>query len=447
MNSVWKMETVNLDVQQNGNMIAFIGIIRNYESCTIALDDVSITPGSCSGIETHTHRCTDLNNIMDIETCPKFYLEKYFQDLSLSFYPKKDGCLVYKEILDSFKNECSSFTDEHNCHLGLAKSIYQFPECFHLYDFQIQYMYTTGTILSKPEKKSADANNIGLVVGLVIGLLFLAVFVILIVIFHRRILKVVLAIRKCNRSLKYNKYRCSFRKRNKEIVNKIKRNDYIGQLQIALPQSSNSVSHVQYTYPESESSNTDHSNGNSGISFQNNNCQYDYTNITATNSRVNEGKKDNELTAFAHQKDMPRGKYVSNDDEYAIVDPKAKTSVYHSEEDKTKATENYMVLDPNETGFDRSNFSDKNQPYELAKPVSDKNTDDENDRYALSPEGTYDYSGSNRQNELEDNIYNHAVDDVYDFGSHKRTNEGKDDTYDHFFGQKTEDDYDISRKT
>ncbi|CAC5389524.1 unnamed protein product [Mytilus coruscus] len=302
------METIYLDVQQNGNMIAFIGIIRHYESCTIALDDVSITPGSCSGIETHTHRCTDLNNIMDIETCPKFYLEK-----------------------------------------------------------------------------------------------------------------------------------CSFGKRNKEIVNNTKRNDYIGQQQIALPQSSNSVSHVQYTYPESESSNKDHGNGNSGIPFQNNNCQYYYNNITATNSRVNEEKTNNELTDVALQKDMPRGKYVSNDDEYAIVDPKAKTSVYHSKEDKIKATENYVVLDPNETGFDRSHFPDKNQPYELAKPVSDKYTDAEYDRYAVSPEGTYDFSGSNRRNELEDNIYNHAVDDVYDSGSYMRTNEGKDDTYDYFFGQKTED--------
>ncbi|CAC5389527.1 unnamed protein product [Mytilus coruscus] len=207
--------------------------------------------------------------------------------------------------------------------------------------------------------------------------------------------------------------------------------------------------HLQYTDLQSERNDKDHGYVNSGIHIQNNNSQteYDYSYIATTNSRVKKEEKDNELTNVALQKDMPRGEYASNDAEHAIVDSKAKASIYHSKEDKIKATENYMVLDPNETGFDRSNISDKNQPYELAKPISDKYTDDENDRYAVSQEGTYDYSGSNRRTELEDNIYNHAVDDVYDSGSHKRTNEGKDDTYDHFFGQKTEDDYDISRKT
>ncbi|CAC5355489.1 unnamed protein product [Mytilus coruscus] len=131
--------------------------------------------------------------------------------------------------------------------------------------------------------------------------------------------------------------------------------------------------------------------------------------------------------------------------------------LYGKKQKTTTCTETKLQLEEEKTSHDSSHQvvniesvrrESVAEPTTLTfKPVSDKYTDAENDRYAVSQEGTYDYSGSNRRHELEDNIYNHAVDNVYDSRSHKRTNEGKDDTYDHFFGQKTEDDYDIPRKT
>ena len=46
---------------------------------------------------------------------------------------------------------------------------------------------------------------------------------------------------------------------------------------------------------------------------------------------------------------------------------------------------------------------------------------------------------------MNDNVYSHSVDNVYDTASQRRKNEDKEDDYDHFIGQKTEDDYDISK--
>jgi hypothetical protein len=46
--------------------------------------------------------------------------------------------------------------------------------------------------------------------------------------------------------------------------------------------------------------------------------------------------------------------------------------------------------------------------------------------------------------ETESNLYSHTIDDVYDVTRQDRRPDGKENTYDHFFGNKTEDDYDIS---
>ncbi|VDI03900.1 Hypothetical predicted protein [Mytilus galloprovincialis] len=114
---------------------------------------------------------------------------------------------------------------------------------------------------------------------------------------------------------------------------------------------------------------------------------------------------------------------------------------------------NYVVLDPNETGFNRSEGPEKmNGSYELAQPIHhiDHSKDSKwkrktsNDGYAHSVEGMYDSSNGNRHKESESNIYSRAVDNVYDSSCHTRKNGETDDNYDHFTGKKTDDDYDIS---
>ncbi|CAC5399327.1 unnamed protein product [Mytilus coruscus] len=222
--------------------------------------------------------------------------------------------------------------------------------------------------LSRVMRNSSDSAT-GLVVGLVIGALLLVCVVILIVILIRR-----------------NTFKSNPRAK---IRNNLGGNDYIGSQDIALPQTANHSSHIQY---------------------------FD--------------------------------KQTSIDDEYAIVDPTAETSFNEIKDDGNQTADSYMILDPNDTGFNRTTFSNTPTGYEFAKPVNDTgNKIIDDDQYAISDEGVYDHSGSNRYKEPEDTIYNHAVDTIYDSGSHKRNNEGKEDTYDHFFEQKTEDDYDISTTT
>ncbi|XP_071131076.1 uncharacterized protein [Mytilus edulis] len=80
--------------------------------------------------------------------------------------------------------------------------------------------------------------------------------------------------------------------------------------------------------------------------------------------------------------------------------------------------------------------------------INDETREDgDEDQYVLSDERVYDHSRIISHNESEDNNCNNAVDTIYDSGSHKINDETREDTYDHFFGQKTEDQYDISTRT
>ncbi|XP_076073887.1 uncharacterized protein LOC143045334 [Mytilus galloprovincialis] len=55
------------------------------------------------------------------------------------------------------------------------------------------------------------------------------------------------------------------------------------------------------------------------------------------------------------------------------------------------------------------------------------------------------YEYTDRVMRKNGNVYNETKDGVYDVGSHIRSETKNEDTYDHFFGDTTEDDYDISR--
>lgn len=182
-------------------------------------------------------------------------------------------------------------------------------------------------------------------------------------------------------------------------------------------------------------------------STQINNVQQKYTSVGATNDF---GNKDGVQTpTYAVRRDKTfADNQKSYDDDYSISDPTAETCFNETMDNFTGKTDSYMVLDPNETGFNRHICSNTPVGYEFAKPVEDtKNKIGDDDQYVVLDEGVYDHSGSSRHKESDDTIYNHAVDNVYESGSHKRNNVGREDTYDHFFEQKTEDDYDISTMT
>ncbi|XP_052069282.1 uncharacterized protein LOC127708453 [Mytilus californianus] len=250
---------------------------------------------------------------------------------------------------------------------------------------------------------SSDSET-GLVVGLVIGTLLLVCVVIVIVILIRR------------HTFKSNP--------REKIRNNLGGNDYIGSQDIALPLTANHSSHMQNDGMYEQSRNTFvHDYDNIHPNAQINNIKHEYTNLGAVNGFVNKEKV--QIPTYADRQDKTfTDNHMSNDDEYAIVDPTAEKSFKESIYNRTGNADSYMVLDPTETGFNRQIFSNNPTDYEFAKPVkATENQICDEDQYDIS-EGVYDHSGSNRHKESEDNIYNHAVDTIYDSGSHKKNDNG-----------------------
>lgn len=108
----------------------------------------------------------------------------------------------------------------------------------------------------------------------------------------------------------------------------------------------------------------------------------------------------------------------------------------------------YVVLDPNETGFDRSrktlNELMENENKSFLKQTADISPYDLN--YSQI-ETDYNTTNAQKRNQSSDNIYSHiGGDNVYDTTKHERKEfeEPSDNTYDHSFGNKTEDDYDMT---
>ncbi|CAC5419476.1 unnamed protein product [Mytilus coruscus] len=173
--------------------------------------------------------------------------------------------------------------------------------------------------------------------------------------------------------------------------------------------------------------------------------KYDYTNNIVTNNSKTLNDKTSTPTYVVLQDDSYKLNPQANKDVYAVVDPTAELSFKQTPKAAThgQGPENYMILDPSQTGINRSKFLNANQAYELAKPIHDTK-DLNNDMYALSPEGTYDHSGITRHHKDQDTIYANTVDNVYNSASRGLNMDRKEDTYDHFFGQETEDEYNIS---
>lgn len=141
---------------------------------------------------------------------------------------------------------------------------------------------------------------------------------------------------------------------------------------------------------------------------------------------------------------------ITDDDEYAVIEPE---SVSGFDQDLTQdeiiPTSDNTILDPNETGYNRSANTDSSDIYEFAKPINainngDSDNDDkhltEEDTYIISEDGTYDSCNNVHHTGDDSNLYSHAIDSVYDTVIYKRKFDDKEDTYDHFFSDTTEDD-------
>ena len=146
---------------------------------------------------------------------------------------------------------------------------------------------------------------------------------------------------------------------------------------------------------------------------------------------------------------------VTDDNEYAVVEPE---SVIEFDQDLTQdeiiPTSDYAILDPNETGYNRSANTDASGVYEFAKPINAINNGDldndgkhltEQDTYILSEDGTYDSCNNVDHTGDDNNLYSHTIDSVYDTARHERKFDDKEDTYDHFFSDTTEDDYNTTK--
>ncbi|XP_071130381.1 uncharacterized protein [Mytilus edulis] len=237
-----------------------------------------------------------------------------------------------------------------------------------------------------------DSNDIGMVIGLVVGLVLVILVLVVTFIFIRRF------------------FGSSKRKEPKDGYT-TSQNDEMAR----------GTGHLNNTYLDLKKT-----------------TDYPYQNLT--NSDVSGRKQDLKQTNLNY--------------DYATVEPSTEQGYTSKMISNDAASNNYLVLDPQITGYNRSEDKTKTeQQYELAQPVNtsqDKTSFDSttyltDDTYGLSEEGVYDSSRDNRHKKSTNNIYSHTVDTVYDSTSCYRSDSENQDTYDHFNGGKAEDQYDISK--
>ncbi|CAC5358612.1 unnamed protein product [Mytilus coruscus] len=131
----WIEKRINIVPVENLT-IEFIGVFVKDDPCDIALDDIALTPGSCSGWYTQQYNCANIDRNTIVETCPTQYLD--IQNVSLSFEPEKEMCSEYL-IKERFLHNCTISEDEKSCELNFSSYVQRFPECFRPNEFQIQY--------------------------------------------------------------------------------------------------------------------------------------------------------------------------------------------------------------------------------------------------------------------------------------------------------------------
>ncbi|XP_063447545.1 uncharacterized protein LOC134727087 [Mytilus trossulus] len=161
----------------------------------------------------------------------------------------------------------------------------------------------------------------------------------------------------------------------------------------------------------------------------------------------------------------------TKDEAYAVLDPNITGFDRTENVSKNESPETYTVLDPSITGFNRSDLTNTNgdmtknqvnknglvQPfkedgtdYEFAKPIDDDLSSKSclpSNRHRTNSGGsygTYETGKTHQRQDIhqqnpEENVYNRTVDDVYDSAAHIKMPTSRDDTYDHFSGEKKND--------
>lgn len=126
---------------------------------------------------------------------------------------------------------------------------------------------------------------------------------------------------------------------------------------------------------------------------------------------------------------------IPNDNEasYAILDPNETGFDRSNKTDESTPQGTYTILDPSVTGFNRSNDTNN---YQVAQDVNDneaKKTQETTQSVDHDDQSDGEYNAMNEKQQTNENgIYNHAVDNVYDISSHtKKTINTVGKTYDH----------------
>ncbi|VDI11863.1 Hypothetical predicted protein [Mytilus galloprovincialis] len=188
---------------------------------------------------------------------------------------------------------------------------------------------------------------------------------------------------------------------------------------------------------------------------------------TLCSEAVNSDRLDKPLCESDYKHTQESTCSHTKDEAYAVLDPNITGFDRTENGAKTESPETYTILDPSITGFNRSDLTHTNgdmtknrvnknglvQPfkedgtdYEFAKPIDDESSlPSYRDRTNSGGSyGTYQTGNTHRLQDIhqqnpEENVYNRTVDDVYDSAAHQRLTTSRDDTYDHFSGEKIND--------
>ncbi|VDI31954.1 Hypothetical predicted protein, partial [Mytilus galloprovincialis] len=159
----WNIATIDIDPQDNFSF-QFVGIYGSGGACDIAIDDILLLPGSCSGLSDHKNVCVDLDDVPPEKTyCPRGYLD--FTNSSLIFEPEKTDLYcseIYHQTKTRLRTDCRNRNDSQKCVIDLSTDKRSHPECFQLNELQILYTceeFEDETTTFSTDSKSREASS------------------------------------------------------------------------------------------------------------------------------------------------------------------------------------------------------------------------------------------------------------------------------------------------
>ncbi|CAG2242738.1 unnamed protein product [Mytilus edulis] len=134
----WIKAAIDLDVRKL-SIIKFKGFLRRNWGNHVALDDISLTEGTCEGLINHYETCQDLADDMSQEIyCPKGYID--LTNYRLSFEADNNECSdQYKKTRMRLLQEWKSGVDSQTFLFNMSTDISSKPDCFQLHAFRIQH--------------------------------------------------------------------------------------------------------------------------------------------------------------------------------------------------------------------------------------------------------------------------------------------------------------------